>query len=310
MDVDSRANAVGRGQHGLATRQQLRAVGIAGSTIRRRVLAGRWNEPVPTVIDLRTHPPTWGQAAWRLLLASGPDAVLSHRTAAHLHGFVDCPRPDRIDVLVPRGRHDEVAGSVRLHTTVRLDPDERAEVAGFPCTSEARTWMDVAAFLDDEHLELVSYDLARRRRRIRNDVRVLLDRRKGAPGRARLLSVLEAMPLGVERADSSFEVDVVARLVGAGIPPPSLQYEVSDDAGEFVHRADGAWPDRKVLLAMDGRLWHDTPLRRARDRAQRDRLSELGWEVVVVRYEDRNGARFEALVTRLRGLLGPDEAAT
>lgn len=310
MDVDARANAIGRGQHGLATRKQLRAVGIAGSTVRRRLLAGRWNEPVPTVIDLRTHPPTWGQAAWRLLLAGREGAVLSHRTAAHLHQFVDCARPDRIDVLVPRGRHDEIAGSVRLHTTVRLCRDERAVVGGFPCTSEARTWMDVSAILDDEHLELVSYDLARRRPSIREDVRVLLDRRKGAPGRARLLSVLDALPPGVERADSVFEVDIVARLIAAGIPPPHLQYEVFDDADEFVHRSDGAWPDRKVLLAMDGRLWHGTPLRQARDRAQRARLEELGWEVVVVRYEDRNGARFEALVARLQGLLGCDQPGT
>lgn len=305
--VDERANEVGRGQHGLATRAQLAAAGIGQRTVRRRLDGQRWTEPVPTVIDLGTHAASWAQAAMRLVLAAGPRALLSHRTAAFLHGFLDCPRPGRIDVLVDRIRHDSV-GDVRLHTTVRILGDERTEVDGLPCTSEARTWIDLAALLTDEHLELVSYDLARRRPAIRTEARTLLERRKGAPGRARLLQVLEAMPAGLELMDSHFEVAGVRVFIDAGLPMPRLQLEIRDDAGVFVHRADAAWPDDKVLVAFDGRRWHDTPLRRARDRAQRQRLRELGWTVIVVHYEDLRGARLEALLARLRAALSPAAA--
>jgi hypothetical protein len=308
--VDERAVAIGRDQHGLATRGQLATAGIAGRTVTRRVRAGVWREPAPGVIDLGTHPASWQQAARRLLLAAGDGAVLSHRTAAHLHGMVDCRRPGRIDVLVARGRHDEAAGA-RLHTTVRLHADERSLVDGLPVTGEARTLVDLAGLLDDAHLELVARDLARRRPALSAEVLVLADRRRGAPGLARLRRVLDALPLGIELAESPLEAEALALLARVGVPAPAVQHEVTDDQGRFVHRADLAWPSRRVLLAVDGRAWHDTPARRERDAAQRARLTELGWTVVVAHAEDLRGHRADALVARLRSLgIDTTDAAT
>ena len=297
--VDERASAVGRQQHGLATRGQLRRAGISDSGIRRRLSSGSWGEPLPGVVDLRTHRPSWHGRLQALLLAAGPRAWASHRTAAYLHGFLDVARPPGLDVLVPRGRHPRV-GTVRLHTTVAIAKDEVTVHDGLACTSAARTLLDLAMIEADPVLERLALDLGRRSPRALEEVSGLLDRHARRPGRGRLRGILDRLPRDVSRLESPLEVHGVARLSAVGLLPPRLQYQVRDPWGVPVKRVDAAWPAARLVVEFDGAAYHDASAQRAEDAAVRDRLRELGWRVVVLRASDLVGPRFDAAAGEIR----------
>ena len=301
--VDQRAQRLGRDQHGLATRAQLRSAGISPRTIARRLGRRHWHEALPPVIDLGTHPPSWAKALQQLLLASAGGHA-SHWTAAFLHRFLDVGRPDVLDVLVPRGRHPCIGG-VRLHTTTRLDPDEQTSVDGFPCTSRARTLLDVAAggaTVDD--LERFALDLERRRRGVRAEVMAIEARRRTAAGRGRVLAALDRMPVDADVLESPLEVRGIQVLSATGLPAPVLQYQIRAPDGRCVKRVDAAWPDHGMVAEFDGASYHDATAQRRSDEVARQRMRALGWEVVVVRNEDLARPDASPALQRLRRCLG------
>ena len=297
--VDVRANRVGRRQRGLATRRQLLEAGISARTIARRVTAGHWREQVPPVIDLGTHQDTWHRSVQRLLLAAGDRAWASHSTAAYLHSFLDAERPRSVDVLVPRDRHAAIGG-VRLHTTVSIGLDETTVADGLRVTTPARTLLDLAAATPPDELERFALDLARRRPRVVEEIALLVDRRRGASGRRRLLGVLADLPRDVARIESPLEVRGIQVLRRAGLPPPRLQYVVRDRDGTPIKRVDAAWPAARVVVEFDGAAYHDLARQREHDAAVRARMEAAGWQVIVVRAADLSGDRLAALLRRLR----------
>jgi hypothetical protein len=78
-------------------------------------------------------------------LGAGPRAVLSHETAAELHGLLSAStRQDRtVHVTVPRGRQVAAMRHVRLHYSQRLD-DSRHPVLLPPATRFEETVLDLA----------------------------------------------------------------------------------------------------------------------------------------------------------------------
>src|SRR4051794_2380852 len=74
-------------QHGVVALAQLEAIGMAASAARARAAAGRLHRVYRGVFAVG-HPPVTAQARWMAaVLACGPGAVLSHRSAAALRGL-------------------------------------------------------------------------------------------------------------------------------------------------------------------------------------------------------------------------------
>jgi very-short-patch-repair endonuclease len=57
---------------------------------------------------------------------------------------------------------------------------------------------------------------------------------------------------------------------------PALQYEVWDGSS-VVARLDGAYPELKVAIEVDGYRYHGHREAQSQDRRRRNRLVELGW---------------------------------
>jgi hypothetical protein len=299
--VDERAREVARTQRGRATRRQLREdASVSTATIARRIERGSWSEPLPGIIDLRTHEPSWHTEATELLLAAGPRSWLSHRTAANLHGFLDVARPDVPDVLVERGSHTRVA-DVRLHTTVAIAEDEVTVRDGLRCTTAARTLLDLAVGATLDELERFGLDLARRDRASLRRTGDLLDRYRDTPGRRRLLTALARLPGDASLLGSPLEVLGVQELRKLGAPPPRLQYVVRDAGGDTVKRVDAAWPELRVIFECNGLPHHAASPPRPPDELVRARLRQLGWRVVVFRRADLGGDAMRALAAELAG---------
>ncbi|MBX6750082.1 MAG: type IV toxin-antitoxin system AbiEi family antitoxin domain-containing protein [Micromonosporaceae bacterium] len=76
-------------QDGIVARQQALAAGVSAAGIRARLDSGAWQRLLPGVYAGFSGPvprPAW---LWAVLLWAGPGAVLSHETAAELHGLLD-----------------------------------------------------------------------------------------------------------------------------------------------------------------------------------------------------------------------------
>ena len=84
------------------------------------------------------------------VLACGPGAVLSHRSAAAHWGLLATDQT-RVDVAAPRSR-DGVPG-IRLHRPRCLDDRDTTTHEGIPITTIARTLLDLAATVRPDRLE-------------------------------------------------------------------------------------------------------------------------------------------------------------
>jgi hypothetical protein len=106
-------------QAGVFSRRQALSGGYAASAIDARVRRGTWRSVYPGVY---THVP--GEVPepgplWAAVLYAGQGALLSHETAAWLHGFGARPA-DVIHVTIPVQRRVREPRGVRVHRSGRI----------------------------------------------------------------------------------------------------------------------------------------------------------------------------------------------
>ena len=227
-------------------------------------------------------PDTLETRAAAALLVISPYAVICDRTAAWLHG-IDTFDYRELEILPPietyvmrghnRTRRSQCAGGVR-----DLSPHDYLLVDGVRVTTPLRTALDLAcklsardalAALDGfmRHHGITQYEMRREL--------VRYYRRRGVV-QARYL-----VPLADPRADSPGESWTRMEMLGRGLPKPELQWCVDVGGGRF-YVLDIAYPQHKVAVEYDGREFHSSEERRARDSRRRTWLASQGWTVVVV----------------------------
>lgn len=271
---------VARRQFGLVTAQQLAAFGLSPAAIRRRVGGGRLVRAGEGVYAVSGSPGSWEQAALAACLGLGPGAVLSHRSAGAAWRL-DVPAERAIHVTLPYGRSVRASGkALVVHRSRSLDDLERTRLGRLPVTSPARTLVDLASTLRPDALARVVDDALCRRLLPPDRLAGAADR-AGAQRRRGAGALRELVAPWLERG--SFESVAEARfrraIAAAGLPAPVVQHAVADGAG-FVARTDFAWPDRMVVLEVDGFRWHADPRSHARDSQRSNRLAACGWTVL------------------------------
>ena len=102
-------------QAGVIAAWQATAAGMSATAIRVLLRAGRWQVMQRGVYAAFTGKPTRAAELWAALLRAGPDAVLSHQTAAELWELLSSPSPV-IHLTVPHEsrpeRHGKIPGVV------------------------------------------------------------------------------------------------------------------------------------------------------------------------------------------------------
>ena len=137
-------------QHGVVTRSQLLALGFTARAVHNRVDRGGL-QLLHRGVYAAGHRVLTAHGHWlAAVLACGPDAVLSHRSAAALWDLRPTTRPT-IDVTAPRSRHRRPG--IDLHHSRCLEPPQRIEHKRIPCTTVARTLVDLAAVLEKTGIE-------------------------------------------------------------------------------------------------------------------------------------------------------------
>jgi predicted transcriptional regulator of viral defense system len=201
-------------QWGVVSVAQLRALGVGRSSITRRVQAGQLH---------RVHQGVYavGHTALRAeghrlaaVLACGPDAVLSHRTAAAHWGLLRTDQT-RIDVTAPRGRHG--ARGIRLHRSRCLDALDTTTHQGIPTTTVHRTLLDVAALARPSELERAVAQAERLQLYDHAAIADVLSRANGHRGRTALTKATAQEP---KLTRSELEAIFLSLAREAGLPEP------------------------------------------------------------------------------------------
>jgi hypothetical protein len=139
-------------QWGVATWDQLLAVGFEPAGIRRRLADGRLRAVHQGVYAVG-HPHLSQQGRWlAAVFAYGEGALLSHRSAGALWG-ISRPWAPAVDVTAPAGRQGiRRREKIWIHRG-RLHAEDRAVRGGVPVTTVARTLFDMAEFVSFKRLE-------------------------------------------------------------------------------------------------------------------------------------------------------------
>lgn len=213
-----------------------------------------------------------------------PRAVISHGSAAVLHGLPVFPGAIQ-QVHVTRDRHGGGVSrsSLQVHGSRLRDVDVIMR-DGIAVTSLARTVGDLARTLPFDQGVAVG-DQALRMGLEPDELAVVLEfaaRWVGSAQARRVAAFLDG------RSESVGESFSRVRCHELGLPAPEPQYDVFDDEGLHIGRADFGWPEFRTLGEFDGEVKYRR-LRRLdetvedaviREKLREDRLRDLGWQVV------------------------------
>jgi very-short-patch-repair endonuclease len=264
------------------------AAGITDKQLRHRDVARLSRDTyLPRALATQT-----GTRLSALLMTAPPGTVVSHRTAAALWGIEIPlqPRGDRrADLTVPPGSRAENRADRRIHRS-GLAPEDVAVRSGFPVTTPARTWRDLAGVLLPPALLAVTDQLLDGHS-TREALEGQLARQPRGRGSARARAVL---PVADPRAESPMESVLRWAVHESGLPAPELQFVVRDPGGRFLGRADLAWPDRKVLVEFDGDVHRERDVF-VNDVRRQNALIAAGWTVLRFTSADVLGRPHEVI---------------
>jgi very-short-patch-repair endonuclease len=229
-------------------------------------LVHRIHRGVYTVSSARPRTEGYWLAA---VLACGPGAVLSHRSAASLWEL----RPSwaaTIDVTVPARAGRKKRRGIRVHRSRRLTADETLVRDGVPVTTVARTLLDLAAVLPTQALRR-AIDESEHQGRF--DLTALTAVVESNPGR-RGAKVLALAKEPSQRTRTDLEDDLLAFCRRHRLPRPAVGMEIQG------YEVDFAWPDANLMVETDGLAAHRTRRAFEDDRIRDRRTLRAGYHTI------------------------------
>jgi predicted transcriptional regulator of viral defense system len=276
--IDRLIAALAERQDGVVSRIQLLALDVGEGAIKLRLRTGRLHQLHVGVYAVGHRVMSERGRLRAALLACGPGAVVSHRSAARLWGL-RWAHPARPEIIVSGRSHRRRPG-VAIHRPRVIRAEDVTSIAGFPTTTPARTLFDLAH--DAPRRELAdALEQADVRRLL--DLRPLdaLIARHPATARARALSGA----LQTHRPDVATESKLESRFRDlchrAGIAAALVDHWMQLPDGRWI-RPDAQWPAERVIVEVDGYAVHRTRSRWESDRLRDADLQEMGYLVIRV----------------------------
>ncbi len=262
-------------QHGAVASSQLVALGFTRHHIRRLSETG-WLHRVHHGVYAVGRRSLSTKGHWMAaVLAGRSGAALSHRSAGALHGLLRHP-PRMIEVTAPIKRR--IPG-IRIHLCQCLEPPDRAVLHRIPCTSVARTLLDIATVADRRQLERALDEAETQRLVTYQEIGELLERSKGRRGAGALRNALNEHEVGTTLTRSDLEERTLAVISDADLPRPLVNADVTGASGRR-YQVDFHWPGHDVILETDGHRFHSTPRAIERDRRKEADLTAAGRHVL------------------------------
>lgn len=234
-------------------------------------------------------------------LACGPGAVVSHRSAAALLGLLS-EGPAVIDVIAPPSRGRKIDG-IRFHRVRPPRRDEVGTVDGIPCTSPARTLVDLAGTVGEWTLRGCFERAAQQKLLDIPAIEASADPGRRGAGALRELTEewRHAAPVAKKgRLKSPLEAKVLPLLLRRALPAPLLNAPVQIANGRI--EVDFLWPQQRFVVEADSRDFHGTAVAFERDRWRDRELLRAGYSTLRVtnrQAEREPEAVVEAIASRI-----------
>jgi hypothetical protein len=258
--IDARFRELAARQLDIVAAWQLSLLGATRRMIDRRLRERGWRMVHPGVYALSNAPLTRCQL-WMAATLTTPESVLSHASAGACWGFR--PFDGSFETVTrPGSGGPERLGSLLVLRSSTLDGDiTRHE--GIVITTAPRTLIDLAPHLDAGAIRRAFRESLRLKTTTVQSLLRTLDRHRGRRG-TRLLRELATgyATLPYHRTRSDPESLALEVFHDAGIQPPRPNTRI---AGE---EADLAWPERRLIIEIDGPQYHQFPEEDARKQRQ------------------------------------------
>jgi predicted transcriptional regulator of viral defense system len=299
--VDAEVGRLAVAQNGVVTREQLEGLGLDDPAIAKRVAKGRLHRIHQRAYSLTPQVMTERGRFMAAVLACGPDAVLSHRSAAYLWGLVDSWE-EPIDVTAPNRRGRSPKG-VAAHRDGSLQPIDKTSVHGVPCTTVGRTLLDFASVEPEWSVRKAVAQAEVLRILDRPKLRALLKRSRRRRGVARLRLILDTIRPQTNRTRSELERLFLEMCASRAVPEPEVNVWLPAPDGRR-YQADFLWRDARRIIEADSRRFHDTDSAFGAERKRQQQLELAGWRVSRCTWEEveREPRR---LALTVQGLLAP-----
>lgn len=272
--IDHLIAALAWRSYGVVTRVQLLDLGLSEDQIDYRIAIGRLRLIYPGVYAVG-HERLAPEGRWLAAVRhGGPEAALSHRSAARLWDLISWD--GRIEVTSPLNRRKR--DGIR-YCRASVESFERTEHRAIPVTTVARTLLDLGA-VDATRVPKALEQADVLRLLDVSALQHLVDRHPRRPGTSAIRAALLAMAgwRGITR--SELEQRFRALVADAGLAAPAMNCVI--EVGDRVIEADAVWHDVRLIVELDGYAYHRTAAAFERDRARDRAAVAAGWRVIRV----------------------------
>ena len=242
-------------QCGVIDRSQAKQVGFSNRQIWYRLRSGRWQQVHEGIYATFTGPLTREARLWAALRRAGEEAILSHETAAEVHGLIDRPASKTVHVTVPAHRRPvrraAISGIV-IHRSAQSRP-QLPSTWKLPLTRIEDTVLDL---IDAAPTFQVAYGwIARavsRRFTTTSMLRAALATRRRIRFRSELAVALGDSDDGIHSGLEFRYARDVERAHGL----PSAQRQARREIAGKAHYRDNWYAEFRVCVELDGPTFH------------------------------------------------------
>jgi hypothetical protein len=206
-----------------------------------------------------------------------------------------------VDVIAPN-RRGRAPGGIAAHRDGTLTPVDRITIDGIPCTSLARTLLDLAATQSVSTLRYAITQAEVEEVFDLDEVVELVKRSRGRRGVARLRLAIELHDPDEKEARLELEKKLLRLFKRAGFSPEVNGHLLVDGISIMP---DFMWRDARLIVEADSRRVHGTATAFEKDRQRDQRLAADGWTVIRVTWRQATDEP-ERLMDTLRTLLARD----
>lgn len=246
--ADLVAAKVAARQHGVVSIRQLHAAGLSDDAVLGRVRNGHLHRIHRGVYAVGHDGMTFDRRWMAAVLACGPGAAVSHRSAAAVWGLlraIDGP----VEISVPSEGGRARRRGIRLHRRASLTPDIVTQRRGIAVTKPSQTIADLRCCVSAREL----------RRAIRE---------------ADVLGLPIGPDIERDRTRSDLERDFLRLCRRHCLPMPEVNVRIGP------HLADFLWRERRLVVETDGYRYHRGRAAFEDDRARDLDLRARGFEVI------------------------------
>lgn len=266
----------------MISREQLRDVGLGEEAIEQAVATARLYPLFRSTFSVGRQALGLHGRFMAATLACGRGTVVSHGSAAWLLGLRRA-KPGEVEVIAPVEAGRKLSGIRRRFPPPPL-PEHVCEPHGIPCTTYARTFVDLAgiagakaladaveeaAVLGALDVSAIDEILAESRRRGSRRLNLILEEWRRYTPRMRLRSRMEARMLPL--------------LTHHMLPIPETNEKLRITGKTF--EVDFLWREQRVVVETDGSSFHDHPRAQRRDAERNRLLARAGYRVPRIGWE-------------------------